>query len=91
MPLARNRPTTAILPRRFFGSGQKGDFAAEPPEGSVLLGQDGLPIRTSWLDTHLFYEHPEDGIERNIPGRQVSVPDFRASDLCSLPEVQMWS
>ena len=84
------------LLRRFCGDefsvrAENGDFAAEPREGSTLLGQYGLPIRTSWPYSHLLYEHPKDGIERNIPGRQVSVPDFRASDLCSLPEVQMWS
>ena len=58
-------------------------------EGSALLGQDGLPFGTSWPYSHLFYEHPEDSVERNIPGRQMGIADFSASYLRSLLEMQM--
>ena len=51
---------------------------------SMQSRQNGVPVRTSWPDIHLFYKHSEDGVERNIPGRQMGIADFSASDLCSL-------
>ena len=50
----------------------------------MILTESDIPIRTSWPYPHLFYEHPEEGIERNCSCRQMSVTDFSASDLRSL-------
>ena len=51
------------------------------------LHQNRFPVGALWSDIHLFYEHPEDGIKRNIPGRQMGVADFSTSNLCPLLQV----
>ena len=67
-PQSELKLSTAILVRWLSRvRPESGDFAANPREVGTLLRQYGIPVGTSWPDIHLFYEYPEDGIERNIP------------------------
>ena len=63
---------------------ENGKFVADPHEGSALLSEYRIPVRSPWLYSHFLYENTEYSIQSNVSCREMSAADLSASDLCSL-------